>query len=61
MIEILKSIIDLIILFINKLFEFKIDINGQNVSVLILAISFIAIVTIIYLVMWGLGFTKGAD
>ena len=61
MIEVLKNIIDLIILFIDKAFEFKIYVNGQYVSVLTLAISFVAIIVIIYLIMRGLGFLKGDD
>lgn len=61
MIEVLKSISDLIILFITKAFEFKVDINGQSVSVLTLAIAFTAVVIIIYLIMRGLGFLKGDD
>lgn len=62
MIEVLKNIIDLMILFITKAFEFKIDINNQEVSVFTLAIAFTAIVIIIYLVMRGLGFiSKGDD
>lgn len=61
MIEVMKGISNLIGQFFNRAFEFKVDINGNQVSVLTLVIAFSAIVIIIYFIMRGLGFIKGDD
>lgn len=62
MIDVINNIFKLVIQFINELFRFKVDINNQKVSILTLAISFVAILVILYLVFRGLGFiSKGSD
>lgn len=63
MVEVLKSLIDLIIQFINELSKFEIELTpGNYVSVLVLVIGFTAVVLILYFVFSGLGFIgKGDD
>lgn len=62
MIDVINNILKLVIQFINELFRFKVDINNQKVSILTLAISFVAILVILYLVFRGLGIlSKGDD
>lgn len=63
MIEIVKNIIDLCNMFINKIFKIKIDLMpGLTVSMGELIISFLVIIFTIYFVLKGLGvISKGDD
>lgn len=63
MTNIIKQLIDLLMLFINEFSKWKIDIgDGLQVPVLHLALSFTAFIYILYFIMRGLGFfDKGDD
>lgn len=63
MIEILKKIIDLCNIFINKLFRIRIDLMpGFTVSMGELIIGFLIVILTIYFILRGLGvITKGDD
>lgn len=60
MIEVLKNIIDLVINFIQYCFNFKIDISGNQVPILTLAISFTAVILILSFILKYV-FGKGDD
>ncbi len=63
MIEIVKNIIDLANIYINKMFNIKIDlIPGFYISIGELIISFLVIILTIYFVLKGFGIiSKGED
>ncbi len=63
MIEILKKIIDLCNIFINKMFRIRIDLMpGFTVSIGELIIGFLIVILTIYFILRGLGvITKGDD
>lgn len=63
MIEILKKIIDLCNIFINKMFRIRIDLMpGFTVSMGELIIGFLIVILTIYFILRGLGvITKGDD
>ena len=63
MLDILKRLIDLCNIFINKVFNFRIDLTpGFTISIGELVIAFLTIVLTIYFVLRGLGvITKGDD
>lgn len=63
MIEIVKNIIDLCNIYINKIFNINIDLApGFNVSLGMLIISFLAMILTIYFVLRGFGvISKGDD
>lgn len=62
MVDIIKSIIDLITSFINGIFNFQIEfIDGHPVAIGIVVIAFIFIVVSIYLIFKALGIIKESD
>lgn len=63
MLEIIKNIIDLCNIFINKIFKFRIDFSpGFTVSMGELIIGFLIVVLTVYFILKGLGvITKGDD
>lgn len=63
MIDIVKSIIDMCNIFINKLFNIRIDLApGFYVSIGELIIAFLVIILTIYFILKGLGIiSKGDD
>lgn len=63
MVDIIKSIIDLLAQFINGIFNFQVDfIPGQNISIGVIVVSFVFFVLAIYLILRALGIIKeGSD
>lgn len=63
MIDIIYKLIDLMTMYINAIFNLKIDfVNGEKVSLGIVVIAFIFIVLAIYLTLKGFGIIKdGGD
>lgn len=63
MVDIIKSIIDLLTQFINGIFNFQVEfIPGQNVAIGVIVVSFVFFVLSIYLILRALGIIKeGSD
>lgn len=64
MIETIKAILDLLLQFINAIFNFEVDfVNGQTVKLGYIVVSFIFIITALYLILRAIGikFNKGSD
>lgn len=59
MIETIKSIIDIIMIFINSLFNLQIDFfNDQKVAIGVIVIAFVVFILVIYLVASAIGLIK---
>lgn len=62
MIEVIYQIIDLIIQFINSIFNFKIDfIDGESVPIGIIIVAFVFFVLVIYLILKAIGISGKDD
>ena len=62
MIDVVKNIINLIMIFINNIYNWEIDFY-DNVTIKLgtLVISFIFFILLIYYILYTLGFLKGDD
>lgn len=51
MIDIIKSIFDLMINFISTIFDFKIDFDGKQISIGIIVVAFVFLVFALYFIL----------
>lgn len=62
MIEVIYQVIDLVIQFINNIFNFKIDfIDGEYVPIGIVVVAFVFFVLVIYLILKAIGISGKDD
>ncbi len=62
MIEIIRKIIDLMIIFLNSIFSLKVEFQrGQEVEIGVLVVAFVFIVIVLYLILKAVGIGKESD